>query len=170
MPDSPDLPIVHKDADISALVERLRPVLLRLGRRLRHQADQIGLSSLDAALLSMVAKHDGIGVSELADKEHTSRPTMSNHVKRLEAAGLLARLEADEADRRRVALVVTPKGFEAIDVVRRQRNDWLETRLAGLSLAERAALEAAVPALAALTDAQMPDAQMPDANTPGAKP
>ncbi|MBV9510799.1 MAG: MarR family transcriptional regulator [Caulobacteraceae bacterium] len=134
-------------ASVSVLADRLRPVLLRLSRRLRREADQVGLSSLDAILLGVVGKHEGIGVSELADKERTSRPTMSSHVKRLEAAGLLAREAPSEADRRRVGLKLTPKGTKAIEALRRRRNDWLAGRLAALSPEQREAVAGALEAL-----------------------
>ena len=133
--------------DISALADALRPLLLRLGRRLRREADQIGLSSLDATLLTMVANYEGIGVSELADKERTSRPTMSAHVTRLEAAGLLARQAPSAKDRRRVGLLITPKGVKAVDAVRRRRNDWLAHRLADLTPEEREAVARALEPL-----------------------
>lgn len=134
---------------VSALAEGLRPVVLRLGRRLRREADQVGLSSLDATLLAMVGKHQGIGVSELADLERTSRPTMSNHVKRLEAAALIAR-RPPERDRRRVGLVLTPKGARAIEVLRRRRTDWLAERLAALSDEQREAIRRAMEPLGQL--------------------
>src|SRR5271163_1546695 len=106
---------LRRAGDVTALADALRPVFLRLGRRLRREADQLGLSALDATLLMMVAKHEGIGVSELADKERTSRPTMSSHVKRLEAAGWLFRQPPSTADRRRVGLVITPSGAKALE-------------------------------------------------------
>lgn len=140
----------RRAADVSALADALRPVLLRLGRRLRREADQLGLSSLDAALLQMVANHEAIGVSELADKERTSRPTMSSHVKRLEAEGWLTRQAPRADDRRRVGLAITPAGLKALDAVRRRRNDWLADRLARLTPEQRALIEEAIAALGLL--------------------
>jgi DNA-binding MarR family transcriptional regulator len=137
----------RRAADVSALADALRPVLLRLGRRLRREADQLGLSALDSALLQMVAKHEGIGVSELADKERTSRPTMSSHVKRLEAEGWLTRQAPQADDRRRVGLAITPAGLKALEAVRRRRNDWLADRLTRLTPEQRELIAEAVGAL-----------------------
>jgi DNA-binding MarR family transcriptional regulator len=134
-------------ADVAALADTLRPVLLRLSRRLRREADPIGLSALDTTLLGMVAKHPGIGVSDLADKERTSRPTMSAHVSRLEAAGFLERQAPRAEDRRRVGLAITPKGTKAVEAVRRRRNDWLAGRLSALSDQQREAVLAALEPL-----------------------
>ena len=137
-------------ADVAVLADGLRPVVLRLSRHLRRQSQSLGLSPLDAMLLGGVLKHDGIGVSELADHEQMSRPTMSAHVKRLEAAGYLARLAPDSDDKRRVALTLTAAGRKALDAVRRRRNDWLAQRLAALSPEARTALEAAIGPLGQL--------------------
>ena len=130
--------------DVAALAEGLRPVLLRLTRKLRQESQRVGLSPLDVMLLGWVKKSDGIGVSELADNEQMSRPTMSAHVKRLEAAGWLARLAPDSEDRRRVGLTLTPAGAKALDAVRRRRNDWLAKQLSNLTPEARAALAAAI--------------------------
>jgi DNA-binding MarR family transcriptional regulator len=137
----------RRAADVSALADALRPVLLRLGRRLRREADQLGLSALDAALLQMVAKHEGVGVSELADMERTSRPTMSSHVKRLGAEGWLTRQEPQADDRRRVGLAITPAGLKALDAVRRRRNDWLADRLTRLTPEQRELIVQAIAPL-----------------------
>jgi DNA-binding MarR family transcriptional regulator len=131
-------------ADIATLAEALRPALLRLSRQLRKESQRFGMSPLDAMILGLVKHREGIGVSELADLEQMSRPTMSSHVKRLEQAGWLARRAPDSEDKRRVGLALTPAGRRAMDAVRRQRNDWLAGRLASLSPEARAALAAAV--------------------------
>ena len=137
----------RRPADVTALADALRPVLLRLGRRLRREADQLGLSALDAALLQMVANHEGIGVSELADKERTSRPTMSSHVKRLEAEGWVERQAPRADDRRRVGLTITASGLKALEAVRRRRNDWLADRLNRLTPEQRELIVAALAPL-----------------------
>lgn len=131
---------------LDQLTETLRPVLLRLSRRLRQEAQKAGVSALDALLLMHIHRHPGIGVCDLADAERLSRPTMSGHVKRLEAAGWITR--ADHADDgRRSGLAVTAPGEARLDEIRRLRNDWLSSRLAQLSEAERGEIAQAAPAL-----------------------
>lgn len=133
--------------DPEGLAESLRPAILRVSRRLRQEANKVGVSALDALLLGRIRHNPGLGVCDLADEERIARPTMSGHVKRLEAAGWIARL-SDAEDGRRSGLVVTDSGLEALDAIRRQRNDWLATHLAGLSAGDRRALaEAAGPLL-----------------------
>jgi DNA-binding MarR family transcriptional regulator len=78
---------------------------------------------------------------------------MSQHVKRLEAAGWLARSDHAE-DGRRSGLSVTPAGLRKLETIRKQRNDWLAARLAKLAPAERDALAAAAEALAKLANVE----------------
>jgi DNA-binding MarR family transcriptional regulator len=139
------------DLDIIALAEALRPGVLRVSRRLRQEAQKVGLSAQDALLLGHIRKAPGVGVSELAEAEQISRPTMSAHVKRLEAEGLVARAGHD-VDGRRVGLTITPAGNRKLDAIRRQRNDWLAKRLAQLSPAERDRLAAACEPLLRLME------------------
>jgi DNA-binding MarR family transcriptional regulator len=147
-------PVPSAQSDVAALVEGLRPVLLRLSRELRRESQRVGLSPLDALLLGWIKKHPGIGVSELAEVEPMSRPSMSAHVKRLETAGWIARAAADPEDKRRVGLSITPAGLKALDAVRRRRNDWLATRLSALSPEARRALAGAIAALEQVAGAQ----------------
>jgi DNA-binding MarR family transcriptional regulator len=132
--------------DISALAEALRGPLMRVSRKLRQESLKAGLSAQDTVILGYLKKNPGAGVSELADFEQTSRPTMSSHVKRLEAAGWVRRTD-DVADGRRQGLSVTPAGLRKHDAIQRRRNDWLAARLVRLNPAEREALLAAAAPL-----------------------
>lgn len=140
-----DLP--DHEEDVLALAETLRPALLRASRHLRREALKVGVSALDAQLLTLVKKFPGIGGGALADLEQMSRPSMSSHLKRLEAAGWIGRDPASEEDRRRVGLRLTEAGAAALDAIRRRRNDWLAARLAGLTPRARRALAAAAEPL-----------------------
>lgn len=133
--------------DVVTLADVLRPALLRLSRRLRQEAQKVGLSAQDALLLGHIKRAPGVGISELADAEQTSRPTMSGHVKRLEAAGWIKRT-GDAHDARRSGLAITAAGARRLEAIRRVRNDWLAARLAKLTPAERDRLaQAAEPLL-----------------------
>lgn len=132
--------------DITALADALRPGLMRVSRRLRQEAQKAGLSAQDALLLGHIQRHPGIGVCDLAEADQTSRPTMSSHVKRLEAAGWIVRRE-DAEDGRRSGLAITAAGARQLDAIRRHRNDWLAARLSKLTPAERGRLAAAAEPL-----------------------
>jgi DNA-binding MarR family transcriptional regulator len=144
--------LAPSEKDVLPLADALRPALLRVSRALRREAQRAGVSALDAQLLGAVKKNAGIGVSDLADRELMTRASMSGHVKRMEAAGWIARAEADADDRRRVGLTLTTKGAKALDAIRRRRNDWLAGQLAGMSREERAVLAAAAGPLARLAE------------------
>ncbi|ODT64573.1 MAG: hypothetical protein ABS77_00060 [Phenylobacterium sp. SCN 69-14] len=129
-------------ADPPALAEALRAPLLQVSRRLRQEAQRVGMSALDALLLGHVRKRPGVTASELADIERMTRPSMSSHIKRLEAAGWITR-SGDRADGRRADLQITAAGEAQLAAIRQSRNDWLAARLARLDPDARAALAAA---------------------------
>jgi DNA-binding MarR family transcriptional regulator len=132
--------------DVAALAEALRGPLLRVSRRLRQAGQKAGLTAQETLILGYLKKNPGAGVSELAEFEHISRPSMSSHVKRLEAAGWIARTD-DAEDGRRQGLTVTPSGLRRHAAAQALRNDWLAARLRRLSPAERTALMAAAAPL-----------------------
>lgn len=142
---APPVPFAKPPAE---LADGLRPVLLQLSRQLRRESQKSGLSALDSQILMAIRQNPGAGISELAQVEQMSRPTMSVHVKRLEAAGWIERAPADEAgDKRRVALALSEAGSAALATVRRTRTDWLVSRLALMEPGELAALDAAIAPL-----------------------
>ena len=140
-------------ADTFALAEALRGPLLRASRKLRHEGQKAGLSAQDALILGYLKKNPGAGVSELADFEQISRPTMSSHVKRLEAAGWVLRAD-DAEDGRRQGLTVTPGGARKHEAIQRRRNDWLAAQLLRLTPEERDHLAAAAAPLRKLSSVE----------------
>lgn len=135
--------------DTSGIADRLRPVLLRVGRELRREAREVGVSPQQVSLLVSIKYSPGIGVRELAARERVSPPAMSNHVDRLERDGLVTRTQS-EADRRRVGLTLTDEGQRVLRRVRSRRTAWLATRLAALTPDELAAIDAAIEPLSLL--------------------
>ncbi len=133
------------------IAEELRPALLRLARNLRRETESLGITSHQATLLALVDGRPGLSLRELADAEGISAPSLSGHVDRLEAAGLLRRDRSSD-DRRRVGLALTKEGRATLRRVRARRTTWLAERLARLSDDERERIEAALPALHALLE------------------
>jgi DNA-binding MarR family transcriptional regulator len=130
-----------------ALVEELRPALQRLFRQLRREGPDLGISPLHALLLAAIREHPGIGVSELARLEKLRGPTISGHVKAMEALDLVERRSSHPEDRRRVGLVVSKKGTAIIEAMKRSKADWLAKRLAALSPEAREAIRNAIAPL-----------------------
>jgi DNA-binding MarR family transcriptional regulator len=137
------------EIDTLSIADRLRPVLLQVGRELRREAREVGISPEQVSLLVAIKYAPGIGVRELAARERVTPPAMSNHVDRLERDGLVTRTP-DESDRRRVGLSLTDEGQRMLRRVRSRRTAWLARRLRGLSAEELEAVEAAIEPLADL--------------------
>ena len=133
------------------IAEELRPPILRLTRNLRRETEALGVTSHQVTLLWLVRTRPGLSLRELAGEEGISAPSLSGHVDRLEAAGLLRRVRSTD-DRRRVGLELTPAGQALLKRVRARRTTWLAQRLALLSDDERDRIEAALPALNALLE------------------
>jgi DNA-binding MarR family transcriptional regulator len=137
--------------DTVAIADKLRPALLRVGRELRREAREVGVSPEQVSLLVTIKYAPGIGVGELAVRERVSAPAMSNHVDRLERDRLVERTPSAD-DRRRVGLTLTDEGQRVLRRVRSRRTAWLASRLGGLSPDELAAVEAAVEPLSRLVE------------------
>jgi len=133
------------------IANRLRPVLLHLNRHLRREVHTSGVSAGQLSLLSAICDNPSIGVAELAAREGTSMPSVSSHIDRLEASGLITRRQSDR-DRRRVDLEVTAEGMRVLRVIRSKRTAWLSARLETLDDDDLAAVEAAIEPLAALLE------------------
>jgi DNA-binding MarR family transcriptional regulator len=133
------------------IAEDLRPVILRIGRHLRRETEQPGVTSQQATLLWLVKSRPGLSLRELARAEGISAPSLSAHVDRHEALALIRRVRSSD-DRRRVGLELTPEGRTTLRRVRARRTSWLAERLARLTDEEREHVEQALPALAALLE------------------
>lgn len=138
--------------DPVAIANGLRPVLLHLNRHLRRELHALGVSSSQVSLLAAIHRQPGIGVAALAASEGTSAPSVSIHIDKLEAAGLVTRTRGDATDRRRVGLSCTPEGTRVLRAVRSRRTAWLASRLRALPEEQLRAIEAAIAGLSALVE------------------
>lgn len=141
-----------------SLSEDLRFVLHRLFRQIRRDSQvrsdsqDSGVSPCQLLLLAAIRERPGIGVVELAQLERLRGPTVSGHIKSLEAVGLVKRRPPDAKDRRHVGLVITRRGTAVLEAVKRSRADWLTRRLAQLPPAGRAAIRSAIGPLRELAE------------------
>jgi DNA-binding MarR family transcriptional regulator len=124
---------------------RLRPIVLRLGRELRREIHSLGVTGGQVSLLIAIKDEPGITAGELADRERVSAPGMSGQLVRLEAAKLIERRRA--SDRRRIELFLTAEGDKVLKSVKKKRTAWLASRLERLTDEEREQIENAVDAL-----------------------
>jgi DNA-binding MarR family transcriptional regulator len=131
--------------DSMTIANRLRPVILRLGRELRREIHSLGVTGGQVSLLAAIKHNPGITATELAERERVSAPGMSGHLVRMENARLIERTRA--SDRRRIGLFLTPEGEKVLKSVRKRRTAWLVERLEGLEPDEREAVEGSIDAL-----------------------
>lgn len=89
--------------------------------------------------------------AELAQRLDLARPTVSNLLRDLDAAGFLIR-EPSEVDRRSITLTVTERAREVQDAFQRGRVEVVTAAWAALAESDRAVLVAATPALRRLAD------------------
>jgi DNA-binding MarR family transcriptional regulator len=117
----------------------LRMATLRLARRLRAERVDPSLSDGQFAVLGWLNKQGPLTLTQLAERERVSAPSMNRTVNCLEETGYLVR-EADEADRRRSNIRLTDSGRDIVATTLKKRDAWLTTRLRDLSKEDRAAL------------------------------
>jgi DNA-binding MarR family transcriptional regulator len=132
------------------LADDLLMAVTRLARRLRRVAAG-GISPTQRSILNTLERRGPLTHGELAMSERVRPPTITAAVDRLEQDGLVVR-ERDPVDRRVARVAITDAGLELLRTARRERTAYLEQRLRALSAADRAAIAAAVPALARLLE------------------
>ena len=131
-----------EQATAEQLATLVRDAMLRLNRRVR-QARPVGdLTFSQLSALTSLELAGALTPRELADVERVRPPTMTKIVGKLEQRGLVARTP-HPTDRRQVILAATEEGRTVYAQFERVRDEWLATRLAGLTPDERGTLERA---------------------------
>ena len=134
----------------TALGAELLTVVAKLNR-LATQRIGLPLPWAQARLLGTIDDQGEARISDLAELDHCSQPTMTTQVRRLEDAGLVARTQ-DPDDARAVRIRITQEGQRTLARVRADRAAVIDPRIARLSDADRETLSAAVGALHRLLD------------------
>ncbi|HEU0205168.1 MAG TPA: MarR family transcriptional regulator [Pseudolysinimonas sp.] len=131
--------------------ERLALVAGRLNRRL--QAATGGLSHGLLSALAVVAKRGPLRLSDLAQLEGVSAPSMTRTIAELEARGYVVR-RPDPVDGRAALIAAADAGTAAIIDARSTRAQVVADLLGALDENDAAAISAALPALERLTEPQ----------------
>jgi DNA-binding MarR family transcriptional regulator len=139
--------VTHSPAGSDA--ERLALVIGRLNRRM--QAATGGLSHGLLSAMAVIAKRGPLRLSDLAQLEGVSAPSMTRTVAELEARGYVMR-NPDPIDGRAVLITAADAGTAAIIDARTTRAQLVSELLATLDAKDAAAIAAALPALERLTD------------------
>lgn len=114
------------DGDLAVAADGLRQLALTLDQRRRHYGLLAGVRDTDLlALVNLVA--DGpLSSVELSRRLGVTPSSVTNLVDRLESDRLVARQD-DPADRRRLCIVVTERGEDAVRRARSWSLDALQT-------------------------------------------
>lgn len=136
------------DDALTELAARLRLAVGRLNRRIRIDGRE-SIPPLQLSALVTIEQHGPLRLSELARREAVTAPTMSRVLAALGENGLVER-NPDPQDARGVLVTLSAEGQRRLAEVRSHRTALVARRLARLDAEQRAALEAALPALEAL--------------------
>lgn len=130
-------------ADLLSVVARIN--------RMATQRVRLPLGVAQARLLSTIEDQGATRISDLAALDHSSQPTMTTQVRRLEDAGLVSRT-VDPEDGRAVLIEITPKGVATLRQVRVDRGAAIDPYLERLSEEDRRTLGDAVVVLRRLLE------------------
>jgi DNA-binding MarR family transcriptional regulator len=133
------------------LANALLPRIGRLVRRLVRETAAAGMSRTQLSVLTTLRDGGAVRITELAEAERVTQPSMTVLVSRLEREGW-AKRQPDPVDGRAVVVAITPAGLAERDRMTAAGADLLAQRLEGLTAKERAALAAALPVLDRLID------------------
>lgn len=157
----PDTPATDTSATGTSDVAVLYHHLVRITRSLRSGGQGV-LSAGVASALWTIINHGPLRLSELADRESVTMPTMSRIVSSLEQQGFVERAP-DPDDGRARQLVATVAGTEHINHARSAKAQILGTAMERLDPQTRSHLTEGVVALAtALSDTDLSDTALSD--------
>lgn len=135
--------------DLMATNAALRRLLRRLLRP--HMTAWPDMRGAQIELLRVVHRRPGIGVAAAARELQLAGNSVSTLVNQLVDLGMLVR-ETDPADRRAIRLQLTDAARKRLAEWRRIRTDLVASGMDALPVADRKAIQRALPALHALLD------------------
>ena len=110
------------------------PLIMRTVSAGLRRSNHIGVSAQFRVL--WILEHGPQSLSELAEKQHVSLPTMSNSISILEERGWIQRKRSTE-DRRKVVIEISPAGLEVLEETRREMEARVTAIIGALSVMER---------------------------------
>jgi DNA-binding MarR family transcriptional regulator len=133
------------------LGDELLGLVARLNRWATRQA-RLEAPPAQVRLLAQIHELGPVRIGDLATADHTSQPTMTTQVRRLEEHGW-AKRSADPEDARASLITITALGSEILAGARRSRAEALRPVIDALTPYDRDRLRDAVDVLTAVVDA-----------------
>jgi DNA-binding MarR family transcriptional regulator len=138
-------PVVIESGRTLDTAARLRLVMFRLARALRHQGST-ALSPTQVSALASVDECGPLRISALAALESVGAPVATRTVASLEELNVLKRTD-DPEDKRASLVELSEHGREVLAALWSERTIGLSSRLERLTATERNRLELALPVL-----------------------
>ena len=129
----------------------LRLAVMRFSRRLRAERAVDTMSDGQIAVLGWLRLQGPHTLSELAERERVSAPSMNRIVNCLEESGYVTRTP-DADDRRKVNIALSESGRDVVAETVRLRDAWLEAALSDLPPRDRSTLAAAAELLSRVSE------------------
>jgi len=139
--------------DLHALAEDL----ITTSARMVRWAPKSNTVTLSLSAIRILARLDDNGparIGDLAAAENSSQPTITNHIKRLEAAGLVQR-SVDPRDARAWIIELTSQGLEQLRQFRDSLGTGVKPYLAEMSRPDQKALRQGIEAMHRLMSIQV---------------
>jgi DNA-binding MarR family transcriptional regulator len=133
------------DDDLQVLGEELITTAARMVRWVPKE-HSFTISLAAARLLARLHDNGPTRISDLASAERCSQPTITNHIKRLEAARLVER-QVDPGDARAWIISLTETGEQQLVTMRASLGTSLQPYLAAMSRKDRKALRDGIAAM-----------------------
>lgn len=114
-----------------------------LRRRFEREIQDMPMTAAQLQIIALLSRAEGSGQAALAARLDIEPMTLSRHVDRMEAAGLVERRQ-DPADRRARQLFTTEKSRALLAPMRTRAAEVYDQAQAGLDAEQRAALVAAL--------------------------
>ena len=140
-----------EQSDAVVLADTVRMVSRATVSATRAAEGLPALPEAQVAVLHTLRASPALTPAELAQRLDLARPTVSNLLRDLDAAGYLVR-EPSEVDRRSITVTITEQAREVQDAFQRGRVEVVTAAWAALADSDRTALVAATPALRRLAD------------------
>ena len=137
--------------DLHQLGESLVSTAAAVIRRVPTDGMEVSLAA--ARVMARIQDNGPCRISDLAIQERSSQPTITNHVKRLEAAGLVQR-STDPRDARAWLIDLSPLGRQRLVEIRTRLGTNIEPMLEKLSARDRKVLRAGLEVMQRMVSAR----------------
>lgn len=137
--EHPPFDIEGVDALSRGVVQALRSAMMLQKRLMMKLLSAHETHPAQTFCLGVLAHRDGMSQSEIADRMHVSRPTVTAMLQRLESAGVIER-RADADDQRVTRVYLTEDGHRHADQAREIQKKAVDISIGWMSDSDRAEL------------------------------